>query len=307
MLTQQRLSEILNSGKSGDRISRRVDLALSVLILLNLLAISLESVDRINLLYGSFLSAFELFSVSVFLIEYILRVWSAPCRDDLPAGSDSQRRWHYAFSFTGIIDLISILPSLLQWFMPGLDLRWLRVLRLTRLLKLSHYSSALEDLCSAIYEERRAFAAAIYLFAIALFLASALMYLTEGDAQPDVFSSIPETMWWAIITLTTVGYGDVSPITPLGKFIGALTALLGVCTVALLTGIVGSAFANQLAKRKAIFEAEVSDALSDGVISLDEAAHIERLRTDFNLPEEHARAIIRSLTQKHQRDTDTQP
>jgi voltage-gated potassium channel len=305
VLTQQRLSEILNSGKSGDSISRRVDLALSALIVLNLIAISLESVDRINLLYGTLLSTFETFSVCVFLVEYLLRLWSAPCQDDLPVGTNLNRRLHYTFSFTGIIDLLSILPSLLQWLIPGVDLRWLRVLRLTRLLKLSHYSSALEDLCSAIYEERRAFAAAMYLFVIALFLASALIYLAESTAQPDVFSSIPETMWWAIITLTTVGYGDVSPITPLGKFIGALTALMGVCTVALLTGIVGSAFANQLAKRKAIFEAEVSDALSDGVISLDEAAHIERLRTEFNLPEAHARAIITSLTQKYQRDTKT--
>jgi voltage-gated potassium channel len=93
-----------------------------------------------------------------------------------------------------------------------------------------------------------------------------------------------------------VGYGDVSPITPLGKLIGAFTALMGVCTVALLTGIVGSAFANQLEKRKAIFEAEVDHALSDGVITSDEAEHIDRLRQDFNLSEEHARAIIASLT-----------
>ena len=109
-------------------------------------------------------------------------------------------------------------------------------------------------------------------------------------------------MWWAIITLTTVGYGDVSPITPLGKLIGALTALMGVCTVALLTGIVGNAFANQLGKRKAIFEAEVDHALADGVISSDEAVHIDRLRQEFNLSEEHARAIIASLTERHKKD-----
>ena len=112
-------------------------------------------------------------------------------------------------------------------------------------------------------------------------------------------------MWWAIITLTTVGYGDVSPITPLGKLIGALTALMGVCTVALLTGIVGNAFANQLQKRKAIFEAEVDHALADGVITSDEAAHIDRLRKEFNLSEEHARAIIASLTERHRKQLQT--
>ena len=166
-----------------------------------------------------------------------------------------------------------------------------------RLLKLSHYSSALEDLISAIYEERRAFGAALYLLGIALFLASALIYVAENHVQPEVFSSIPETMWWAIITLTTVGYGDVSPITPLGKLI-ALTAVMGVCTVALLTGIVGNAFASQLERRKAIFEAEVDHALADGVISSDEGNNIDRIRQEFNLSEEHARAIIASLTER---------
>ena len=122
------------------------------------------------------------------------------------------------------------------------------------------------------------------------------MYVAENSAQPDKFSSIPETMWWALITLTTVGYGDVSPITPVGKIIGAFTALSGVCTVALLTGIVGSAFASQMAKRKAIFEAEVQDALADGVLSEDEARRIEKLRREFSLSEEHAIAIIRSIS-----------
>ena len=156
--------------------------------------------------------------------------------------------------------------------MGGVDLRWLRVLRLVRLLKISHYSSALEDLFSAIYQERRSFLAALYLMGIALFLSSSLMYLAEYDAQPEKFASIPQTMWWALITLTTVGYGDVYPITPLGQAIGAFTALLGVCTVALLTGIVASAFSNQMASREAIFEAEIASALSDGVVTDDEQA-----------------------------------
>ena len=300
-INQQRMAEIMNKGRFGDRISKRVDLALSLLILANLIAVCLESVDRIAAVYGPQLFAFEMISVTVFATEYVLRLWSAPMRSDLGGESATGKRLNYMFSFTGIVDLLALLPSFLQWLIPGADLRWLRVLRMIRLLKLSHYSSALEDLISAIYEERRAFGAALYLLGIALFLASALIYVAENKIQPDVFSSIPETMWWAIITLTTVGYGDVSPVTPLGKLIGALTALMGVCTVALLTGIVGNAFANQLEKRKAIFEAEVDHALSDGIITSDEAAHIDRLRQEFNLSEEHARAIIGSLTERHKK------
>ena len=300
-ITKQRIAEILNKGRFGDRLSKRVDLVLSLLILANLIAVCLESVDSIAAIYGSQLLLFEMISVTIFAIEYLLRLWSAPMQTDLGGQTPARKRLKYVFSFTGIVDLLALLPSFLQWLIPGADLRWLRALRMVRLLKLSHYSSALEDLISAIREERRAFGAALYLLGIALFLASALIYVAENRVQPEVFSSIPETMWWAIITLTTVGYGDVSPVTPLGKLIGALTALMGVCTVALLTGIVGNAFANQLERRKAIFEAEVDHALADGVISSDEAAHIDRIRQEFNLSEEHARAIIISLTERHKK------
>ena len=300
-VTKQRIAEILNKGRYGDRLSKRVDLVLSLLILANLIAVCLESVDSIAAIYGSQLLLFEMISVTIFAIEYLLRLWSAPMQTDLDGQTPASKRLKYVFSFTGIVDLLALLPSFLQWLIPGADLRWLRALRMVRLLKLSHYSSALEDLISAIREERRAFGAALYLLGIALFLASALIYVAENRVQPEVFSSIPETMWWAIITLTTVGYGDVSPVTPLGKLIGALTALMGVCTVALLTGIVGNAFANQLERRKAIFEAEVDHALADGVITSDEAAHIDRIRQEFNLSEEHARAIIISLTERHKK------
>ena len=105
-------------------------------------------------------------------------------------------------------------------------------------------------------------------------------------------------MWWALITLTTVGYGDVYPITPLGQTIGAFTALLGVCTVALLTGIVASAFSNQMARREAIFEAEITSALSDGVVTDDEQCHIEELREKFKITEEHAKAIFALIEEK---------
>ena len=115
--------------------------------------------------------------------------------------------------------------------MGGIDLRWLRVLRLVRLLKISHYSTALEDLFSAIYEERRSFGAAMYLIAIAIPLQRTNVP-SRYEVQPEHFQSIPKTMWWSLITLTTVGYGDVSPITPLGQVIGAFTALMGVCTTA---------------------------------------------------------------------------
>jgi len=295
---QKRTMEILNKDIRGDKASRTCDIFLSSLILLNLLAVCLESVATIKAAYHYELLLFETFSVTIFIIEYGLRIWSIAADETNLKTTRLGRRAGYIFSFTGLIDLAAILPTILPLILGGVDLRWLRVLRLIRLLKISHYSTALEDLFSAIYEERRSFGAALYLIAIALFLSSSLMYLAEYEAQPDHFESIPKTMWWSLITLTTVGYGDVAPITPLGQIIGAITALMGVCTVALLTGIVASAFAAQMSRRKVIFEEEIRLAVSDGVVTEAEKNHIEELRQRFNIPQENAKKIFEIISDK---------
>ncbi len=295
---QKRTSQLLSKGNVADKPSQYVDMILFILIVLNIAAVCLESVKHIGNEYKVAFSAFEFFSVVIFSIEYLLRVWSAPARNDLGDSTNFIKRIKYIFSFTGLIDFLAIIPSILPYFFGGLDLRWLRVLRLLRLLKISNYSSALEDFFSAIKADWRSFSAALYLMVIALFLSSALMYIAEHDSQPEKFSSIPETMWWGLITLTTVGYGDVSPVTPLGKIIGAFTAIMGVCTVALLTGIVASAFANQRAQKAAILEAEINQALSDGVISDDEAQKIEKLRKELNLSPEHSKSLVDILSEK---------
>ena len=295
---QKRTSQLLSKGNVADKPSQYVDMILFILIVLNIAAVCLESVRHIGNEYKVAFNAFEFFSVVIFSIEYVLRVWSAPARNDLGNSTNIIKRMKYIFSFTGLIDFLAIIPSILPYFFGGLDLRWLRVLRLLRLLKISNYSSALEDFFSAIKADWRSFSAALYLMVIALFLSSALMYIAEHDSQPEKFSSIPETMWWGLITLTTVGYGDVSPVTPLGKIIGAFTAIMGVCTVALLTGIVASAFANQRAQKAAILEAEISQALSDGVISDDEAQKIEKLRKELNLSPEHSKSLVDILSEK---------
>ena len=295
---QKRTSQLLSKGNVADKPSQYVDMILFILIVLNIAAVCLESVKHIGNEYKVAFNAFEFFSVVIFSIEYVLRVWSAPARNDLGNSTNIIKRMKYIFSFTGLIDFLAIIPSILPYFFGGLDLRLLRVLRLLRLLKISNYSSALEDFFSAIKADWRSFSAALYLMIIALFLSSALMYIAEHDSQPEKFSSIPETMWWGLITLTTVGYGDVSPVTPLGKIIGAFTAIMGVCTVALLTGIVASAFANQRAQKAAILEAEINQALSDGVISDDEAQKIEKLRKELNLSPEHSKSLVDILSEK---------
>jgi len=299
MVSKKRILQILSRSSGSDRASRICDRFLSTMILLNLLAVSLESVDSLSASYGTLFFAFEMLSVSIFGLEYALRIWSASANEASKHTSPLRRRMEYIFSFTGLIDLIAILPSLLPLLLGEVDLRWLRVLRLVRLLKISHYSSALEDLIAAIRSEKSAFGAAMYLFFIALFASSSLMYVVEHQAQPENFSSIPTTMWWSLITLTTVGYGDVSPVTPVGKIVGAMTAMMGVCVVALLTGIVATAFSNQISRRQDIFEAEIVAALSDGVITKDEMDRIATMQRELGMSEDHAKAIIELLRDRH--------
>ena len=298
MITQRRIFEILEKGQVGDRLSLRCDLFLSILIVVNLIAVCLETIDSLFLEYKTIFVAVELVSVSIFSIEYVLRIWSRPSAPDEYGKTATSKRLGYIFSFTGIIDLLAILPSILPLLLGGVDLRWLRILRLMRLLKFSHYSSALEDLFSAVQHERRSFAATLYLLILAILISSSLIYVFEQNVQPEHFGSIPDAMWWTVVTLTTVGYGDIVPMTVAGKLVATLTALMGVCVVALLTGIVATGFTNQVSMRRNQLEAEITSALSDGVISKDERKKIEDLRQQLNISEEDALAIINYISRE---------
>jgi len=287
---RDRLQEILEKGRADDAVSRVCDYFLSILIVLNLISICLESIASIQATYGDFFYAFELFSLVVFTIEYVLRIWVAASNYAI-SRSVIVRRMKYIFSVTGMIDLIAILPGILQFVGVGLDLRWLRIMRLIRLLKISHYSSAFDDLFEVLIEERKPLAATLYLLLVAIFFSSACLYLIEGDVQP-AFVSIPESMWWSVVTLTTVGYGDVSPITPLGKFLGALTSIIGVLTVAMMTGIVSSAFTSKLASKREALKYEIAEALDDGIITNEEMEEIEAIARSMNLSSDELKVFL---------------
>ena len=294
------VAAIFDRSQKPTKLSYAVNFFLFSLIILNVAAITLESIASVRNRWHAELIAFELVSVCIFSLEYILRIWSAPENGDLTGETSKEKRKAYVLSFTGLIDLLAILPYLLQLVGLSADMRMLRVLRLARLLKISHYTSALEDLMSAIYSERKAFLAALYLLVLALFLSSSLIYVAENEVQPDVFSSIPETMWWSIVTLTTVGYGDVSPVTTVGKLIGAATAMMGVCSIALLTGIIGAGFSNQMSKKKATVMSKVSEVLEDGVITEKEAEELSSLQTKLNLSDSQMTAIISGLQNRRE-------
>ena len=287
---QRRLMEILEQATDKDRASKICDVFITTLVLCNILSVILESVSSLQAVYGQYFDLFEFWSVMFFTLEYVLRFWATGAKY-ADHGQKWQGRREYMFGFYGVIDLLAILPFYLQMLFPGADMRALRILRLVRVLKLSHYNSALEDLFNAVKNEARSFIAALYLLTIAIILTSSLMYYAEGDTQPDHFSSIPASMYWAIITLTTVGFGDISPVTWIGQVLATITAFIGVCTVAMLTGIVASSFATQMARRRVVYESQLREAYKDGVLSDEEKKMLLKLRTDFNLSEEQIKSI----------------
>jgi voltage-gated potassium channel len=296
---RQRLFLILEFQSPQDRKAAWVfSWLLTLIVLGNVMAVILESVPSIDTRYGLYFRIFDAFSVAFFSVEYLLRIWTAAERKTPTRTTIHRRRWAYGLSFHGLVDLLAILPFLLQTMFPGLDLRFLRVIRIMRILKLSHYTTALEDLLASIYTERDAFISALYLLALSILITSCLMYFAEHALQPDKLGTIPDAMWWSIVTITTVGYGDVTPLSPWGKVIGAFTAMSGVFTLALLTGIVASSFASRVRTHELEFTTEVEELLKDGLIDEKEKRTIEHLRREFSITEDHARAIVRQILEE---------
>jgi voltage-gated potassium channel len=283
---RHRLHEIFHDQKPDDHLRKMIEWLILGLILVSVVSIILESEAYLHDLYEYHFRLLEIITIGIFTLEYLLRLWSAPSPINLHA---SHLRWQYVFSFHGIVDFMATAPFYLSLFLPIFDLRFLRILRLVRVLKLSHFNTALEDVFSAIREERKSFFSAFYLLFIALIISSSLMYFVEG--HQNHFDSIMDTLWWSVITVTSVGYGDVYPVTGIGKVIGSITAILGICTTALLTGIVANSFVNQMARKRAIYESELLKALRDGTITPDESMKLEKLRIQFNITKEHADAI----------------
>ncbi|MDD4882110.1 MAG: ion transporter [Gallionellaceae bacterium] len=236
---RQRVFHTLGGG--ADRLGRAISLGLVTLIVVNVLAVIAGSVAAVQLRYGPWLDAFEAFSVLVFTLEYGLRLWA--CREDPRYASALVGRLRFAATPLAIVDLLAVLPALITWM--GVDLRFLRLLRLARMLrlaKLGRYSRAVQTMGLAVSRKREELVLSLMLMLLMLVLASSLMYLAEHDSQPEAFSSIPAAMWWGVMTLTTVGYGDMYPGTLLGKIMGAVVAIMGIGLFALPVGILGSAF-----------------------------------------------------------------
>ncbi len=246
---RNRVHSVLEVPDSDDPFSRIIDFGLIGLITLNVLAIIVESIDTIGAAYQPHFEMFEVISVAIFTVEYVLRVWICVGDADGKYRGSLLGRLRYMASPLALIDLIVILPFYLS-FVVGIDLRALRILRLLRILKLTRYSGAWATFSAVIYGQRRTLYMSGFLMFIMLVLSSSLMYLIEHDAQPEAFADIPSAMWWSLVTLTTVGYGDVTPVTVLGKVLGGFVTIMGLGMYALPAAILASGFMQELSKRQ---------------------------------------------------------
>jgi voltage-gated potassium channel len=246
---KQRLYHILERGRPDDKVSQFVDWTLVVLIVANVAAAAAATVEPLYDRHKEAFWAFEVFSVAVFTVEYLSRLWVSTEHFSLSRQGPIKARLKFILSPYSLIDLLAILPFYVGLFMPTADLRFVRVFRLLRLLKLARYSPALVTLWQVLVNEKRALGAALLIMVILLVLSSTAIYYVEHEVQPDKFGSIPDAMWWAIATLTTVGYGDVVPVTGLGRAIGGLVMIFGLAMFALPVGIIASGFATEIHRR----------------------------------------------------------
>ena len=251
MEARQFLHRILEDPKETGNPSRYVRGAIFLLIIANGLAVVLESVDTIRTRWEHVFLVFERLSIAMFTVEYVLRLWSVTA--DPRYSRPIMGRMRFAFTPFAVLDLLAVLPAYVPWLI-AVDLRTLRLLRLLRvfrLLKLARYSTAVRSLASAFRDRHEEIGVVMFVLIILLIVSSSLMYHIENEAQPDKFSSIPAAMYWGMATVTTVGYGDMCPVTVMGRFLSMVIAVLGTGLFALPTAIWGTAFVERLLKSKA--------------------------------------------------------
>lgn len=245
---RRRVYMALEQGPVGERLAVFSDRALMALILINLIAVALESIPDIGARYALAFEIIEYFSLVVFTIEYALRLWGAVEHGPHQHLSPLRARLKYALGPAGLVDLAAVLPFWLALVLPA-DFRFVLVFRMVRFFKIARYSPAMRSLLDVLYRERRAlFGCLVITMGIAL-VAAALMHLAEAKVQPDKLGTIPDALWWSIVTIGTIGYGDVVPVTPLGKLIATGTIFVGLILMALPIGIIATAFSEQIHRR----------------------------------------------------------
>ncbi|MBQ6175524.1 MAG: ion transporter [Clostridia bacterium] len=246
---KKRIFAIISKADEGDRASKVFDNCIMILIVLSVVSIILESYRNLAQNYAVAFRIFECISIAVFTVEYALRIWTA----DLLYPGAKHPRLRYMRSFMAVIDLLAILPFFIP-FIP-LDLRFLRMVRLLRLFrllrvfKLGRYLDAFMLLMKVIRKSAPQLVVSIILCAFVMLFSAIVMYTVENPEQPEQFPNVISSLWWAICTLTTVGYGDVYPVTATGKLFASIISVIGIGIIAIPTGIIAAGFSSVIHER----------------------------------------------------------
>lgn len=291
--------QLLESETKSNTLAKIVTWLLIILIISNVAATIVASEANYFLLYEDSFVLFEIISLSIFCFEYLLRVWCCVEASEYKDISNSKSRIKYIFTPMALIDLIAVLPFLIAMFF-SIDLRALRLIRVLRLLKLTHYFKGFNIFMTVIVKESKSIAAAMMVMLFLIVIAASLIHSVEATAQPHHFGSIIQSFWWAIVTMTTVGYGDVVPITSAGKIISTFIMLIGVGLVALPAAMLAARFSEELRERKEDLDLHIKGALTDGTINNKEFEALEALADKLEIEPEELRRSISLLKQGRQ-------
>ena len=294
---RQKIFSLLNPTPASGNLHHIIDSLIVIAVLVSVICIILETVPWIHQIFYWEFQFIEISTVALFSIEYLGRVYS--CCEEPRYQRPIVGRVLYMLSLGAIIDLVAILPFLIGViFHQTYDLRFLRVFRLSRLLKLTRYTGTINTLYKAIYRERRVLFAAAFMMVLLVILTASLGYEFEHDAQPDKFDTIPSAMYWAVITLASVGYGDLIPVTPMGRAMTVVISLIGIGIFAIPAGLMASAFTDQLRIDREAFENEFRDLISKGKLSTRDRNALEAEAERLHLSMEDVDRITAKVKQE---------
>ena len=271
---RQHVHAIVWPSRYGGQINKFCDLFIIFWVSVSVLSVLLETVDAVHYILAMEFAVLDSIAVAVFTTEYLMRMYS--CVEDPKYQAAYAGRAKYGFTLGAMIDLLAVLPFFLEALLHHLfDLRFLRIFRMLRLLKLTRFSDATKLVWDGIKREAGTIGASFFVLLLVIILCGSVGYLLEHAAQPDKFESIPGAIYWSVITLSSVGYGDISPVTPLGRFITSLMALLGIALVAIPSGILSAAFTDQLRIEREKIGTKIVEMMEDEKIDPDEKAQME--------------------------------
>lgn len=288
---RQRVHALVFPSAYGGDLHNLYDSFIVVWVVISVLAVILESVHSIHYLLNMEFLILDAIAVSIFTFEYCLRMYC--CVEEPGYKKALSGRLKLAKSTSSIIDLLAIAPFFLEVFLHHLiDLRFMRVFRLLRLLKLTRYTGATQSLMKVIAREWPVMAASAFIMSLLVVMTASLGYLFEHEAQPEKFENIPQSIYWAVITLASVGYGDISPVTPAGRAMTIVLALIGIGIFAIPAALLSSAFSDQLKSDREALVNKLFEMLSDGNIDEEEALYIKTEAKRLHLSDEEVKLLI---------------